>query len=84
MRFVTLGHLQRGGSPSALDGVLATRIGVGAVRLIAEGKFGHIVSYLNYHVGSVSIAKSVSKLRTVQPDSETVASGPAACRTVRS
>ena len=73
-RFVTLGHLQRGGTPSALDRVLATRFGVGAVRLIAEGKFGHMVSYLDYHVGGVSIAKAVSKLRTVQPDSETVAS----------
>jgi 6-phosphofructokinase 1 len=73
-RFVTLGHLQRGGTPSALDRVLATRFGVGAVRLIAEGKFGHMVSYLDYHVGGVPIAKAVSKLRTVPPDSETVAS----------
>lgn len=73
-RFVTLGHLQRGGTPSALDRILATRFGVGAVRLIAEGKFGHMVSYLDYHVGGVPIAKAVSKLRTVQPDSETVAS----------
>lgn len=73
-RFVTLGHLQRGGTPSALDRVLATRFGVGAVRLIAEGKFGHMVTYLDYHVGGVSIAKAVSKLRTVPPDSETVAS----------
>jgi 6-phosphofructokinase 1 len=73
-RFVTLGHLQRGGTPSALDRILATRFGVGSVRLIAEGKFGHMVSYLDYHVGGVPIAKAVSKLRTVQPDSETVAS----------
>ncbi|MFM7373624.1 MAG: 6-phosphofructokinase, partial [Chthoniobacterales bacterium] len=73
-RYVTLGHLQRGGTPSALDRILATRFGVGAVRLIAEGKFGHMVTYLDYHVGGVAIAKAVRTLRTVQPDSETVAS----------
>ncbi|MFM8459276.1 MAG: 6-phosphofructokinase [Chthoniobacterales bacterium] len=73
-RYVTLGHLQRGGTPSALDRILATRFGVGAVRLIAEGKFGHMVTYLDYHVGGVAIAKAVRMLRTVQPDSETVAS----------
>jgi 6-phosphofructokinase 1 len=71
-RFVMLGHLQRGGTPSALDRILATRFGVGAVRLIAQGKFGHMVTYLNYHVGGVPIAKAVRKLRTVEPDSETV------------
>lgn len=73
-RYVTLGHLQRGGTPSALDRILATRFGVGAVRLIAGGKFGHMVTYLDYRVGGVSIAKAVSRLRTVPPDSETVAS----------
>lgn len=77
-RFVTLGHLQRGGTPSALDRILATRFGVGAVRLIAAGKFGHMVSYLNYQIGGVPIAQAVRKLRTVEPGSETVA----ACRSV--
>ena len=77
-RFVTLEHLQRGGTPSALDRILATRFGVGAVRLIAAGKFGHMVSYLNYQVGGVPIAQAVRKLRTVEPGSETVA----ACRSV--
>ena len=73
-RFVTLGHLQRGGTPSALDRILATRFGVGAVRLIAAGQFGHMVTYLNDHVGGVSIAKAVRTLRTVPPGGETVAS----------
>lgn len=73
-RFVTLGHLQRGGTPSALDRILATRFGVGAVRLIAAGHFGHMVTYLNDHVGGVSIAKAVRTLRTVPPGGETVAS----------
>ena len=71
-RFVMLGHLQRGGTPSALDRILATRFGVGAVRLIALGKFGHMVTYLNYHVGGVPIARAVRKLRMVETDSETM------------
>jgi ATP-dependent phosphofructokinase / diphosphate-dependent phosphofructokinase len=73
-RFVMLGHLQRGGTPSALDRMLATRFGVGAVRLIAEGKFGHMVTYLNYRIGGVPIARAVRKLKTVPPGCETVGS----------
>jgi 6-phosphofructokinase 1 len=72
-RSVALGHLQRGGTPSALDRILATRFGVGAVRLIEERKFGQMVSYLQYHVGGVPIAKAVGTLRTVDANSETVA-----------
>lgn len=72
-RSVALGHLQRGGTPSALDRILATRFGVGAVRLIEEGKFGYMVSYLHYQVGGVPIAKAVGTLRTVDVNSETVA-----------
>jgi hypothetical protein len=44
------------------------------VRLIAKGKFGHMMTCLDCPVGGVSIAKAASKLRTVPPDSETVAS----------
>ncbi|MBU6183101.1 MAG: 6-phosphofructokinase [Verrucomicrobia bacterium] len=71
-RSVSLGHLQRGGTPSALDRILATRFGVGAVRLIEQRKFGHMVSYQNYHVGGVPIAKAVGTLKTVDPAGETV------------
>ena len=48
--------------------------GQGEVRLIAAGQFGHMVTYLNDHVGGVSIAKAVRTLRTVPPGGETVAS----------
>ncbi|MFY8269235.1 MAG: 6-phosphofructokinase [Terrimicrobiaceae bacterium] len=72
-RSVALGHLQRGGTPSALDRILATRFGVGAVRLIEQRRFGYMVSYLKYHVGGVPIAKAVGTLRTVDPEGETVA-----------
>ena len=72
-RSVSLGHLQRGGTPSALDRILATRFGVGAVRLIEQRKFGQMVSYQNYHVGGVPIARAVGTLKTVDPAGETVA-----------
>ncbi len=47
---------------------------MGAVRLIEQRKFGQMVSYQQYRVGGVPIAKAVGTLRTVEEDSETVAS----------
>ncbi|MCG8601099.1 MAG: ATP-dependent 6-phosphofructokinase [Verrucomicrobiales bacterium] len=71
-RCTTLGHLQRGGSPTSFDRVLATRFGVKAVNLIEEKRFGRMVSYQQYHVGSVSIEKAVKKLNLVDPEGEIV------------
>jgi phosphofructokinase-like protein len=71
-RTCVLGHLQRGGAPTTLDRILGTRFGVKAVELIAEGKFGHMVSYQNYQVLSVPIADAVNRLRLVAPDSQMV------------
>ena len=71
-RSCTLGHLQRGGSPTSLDRMLGTRFGVKAVRLIEEGKFGHMVSYQSYHVDSVRIEEAVEKPRLVEPNGEIV------------
>ncbi len=71
-RTCTLGHLQRGGTPTSLDRILGARFGVKAVKLAAEGRVGRMVSYQSYHVSSVSIEKAVNKLRLVEPDSEVV------------
>jgi phosphofructokinase-like protein len=71
-RSCTLGHLQRGGAPTALDRVLGVRFGVMAVKLAAEGGFGRMVSYQSYHVGSVEIEEAVHQVRLVQPASEVV------------
>ena len=71
-RSCVLGHLQRGGSPTAIDRILGARFGVKAVKLIEAGKFGRMVSYEAYHVGSVPIEQAVHKLRLVDPDSEMV------------
>ncbi len=67
-----LGHLQRGGSPTALDRILAMRFGVMAVKLVEQGDFGRMVSYQSYHVGSVPIEEAVHQLRLVEPESEVV------------
>lgn len=54
-RCVVLGHLQRGGSPTYFDRMLATQYGVHAVRLIEEGRFGEMVTYQPPHVSSIPI-----------------------------
>ena len=71
-RECTLGHLQRGGSPTALDRILGLRFGVKAVQLIKDGQFGRMVSYQQYHVGDVPIQDAVMQLRLVSKDSEIV------------
>ncbi|MBL9113504.1 MAG: 6-phosphofructokinase [Verrucomicrobiaceae bacterium] len=71
-RACTLGHLQRGGTPTALDRILGLRFGVKAVELIQTKEYGHMVSYQQYHVGSVPIIEAVAKLRTVDPKGEMV------------
>jgi 6-phosphofructokinase 1 len=76
-RCTTLGHLQRGGSPTSLDRVLGTRFGVKAVKLIEEKRFGRMVSYQQYHVGSVPIEEAVRELNLVDPEGEVVESAKA-------
>ena len=71
-RCTRLGHLQRGGSPTSFDRILATRFGVKAVKLIEGKRFGRMVSYQQYHVGSVTIKKAVRKLNLVDPEGEIV------------
>jgi 6-phosphofructokinase 1 len=50
---------------------------VKAVKLIKEGKFGHMVSYQAYHVDSVPIEEAVEKPRLVDPEGEVVATARA-------
>ncbi|WP_395734796.1 6-phosphofructokinase [Prosthecobacter sp.] len=71
-RSCTLGHLQRGGAPTALDRILGVRFGAKAVDLIAQGSFGRMVSYQQYQVGDVPIEEAVHQLRLVSKDSEIV------------
>jgi 6-phosphofructokinase 1 len=71
-RTCVLGHLQRGGAPTTLDRILGTRFGVAAVELIAENRFGDMVSYQNYQVLGVPIAEAVNRIKLVQSDSQMV------------
>ena len=68
VRVTVLGHIQRGGSPCAYDRILATRYGVKAVELAAEGKFGHMVSYKPPAITSVPLERAITKLKLVNPD----------------
>ena len=71
-RCTVLGHLQRGGAPSTLDRILGTRFGVKAANMVAERRFGYMVSYQNYQVQDVPIADAVNRLRLVPADSQMV------------
>ena len=72
VRVSVLGHIQRGGSPSPYDRILATRFGVAAVDLIAEGGFGKMVCLQQESIRAVSIAEAVGKMKRVDPDGEMV------------
>ena len=67
-RDVTLGHLQRGGSPSAYDRVLATRLGIHAARLALKGEFGKMVALDGLHIVAVPLAEAVGEMRTLYPE----------------
>jgi phosphofructokinase-like protein len=64
-RVVVLGHLQRGGSPTAFDRVLATRFGIGAIDLVHEAKFGCMVAIQGNKMVSVPLKEVVGKRKTV-------------------
>ena len=67
-RAVVLGHLQRGGSPTVFDRVMALRMGVRAVDLIREGKFGHMVALKGSDLVPVELEKVAGRTRTVDLD----------------
>ena len=64
-RVSVLGHIQRGGTPTAFDRILGTRFGVKAVELIKENKFGKMVSMRNNKVLFVDIAEAVKERKAV-------------------
>ena len=67
-RVVTLGHLQRGGAPSAYDRVLGTRLGVHATRLVHDGQFGQMVSLRGTRITSVDLGDAVGEMRTLESE----------------
>ena len=71
-RVTVLGHLQRGGSPSPFDRLLATRFGYHAVKLVAEGKFGQMVALRGNNIINVSLAEAARNPKRVKPDGDMV------------
>ncbi len=64
-RSVSLGHTQRGGTPSAYDRMLATRYGLAALDLVHAGQFGRLVVLRGTEIKSITLAEAISKNRTV-------------------
>lgn len=67
-RTTVLGHIQRGGSPTAFDRVLATRFGVAATNLVHEKKFGRMVSLSGNVIKDVPVEDGVDSLKTLDMD----------------
>jgi len=67
-RVSVLGHIQRGGTPTAFDRILGTRFGVKAVELVKNKKFGRMVALVGNKTVDVSIEGAVSVLKTVDMD----------------
>jgi 6-phosphofructokinase len=67
-RVVVLGHLQRGGSPTHFDRALCTLFGAAAVDLVADRRFGRLVTFTGYGMSSVPLQEAVEQIRTVPSD----------------
>jgi phosphofructokinase-like protein len=72
VRLNVLGHLQRGGSPSPFDRILATRYGCCAVDLVARGEFGRMVCLRAGRIESAPLDDAVGKTRFVDPNCDHV------------
>jgi phosphofructokinase-like protein len=67
-RVTVLGHVQRGGSPTAYDRILATRFGLKAADLVEAGEFGQMASLQGSDVVAVSLREATAELKTVPDD----------------
>ncbi len=67
-RVVILGHLQRGGSPTALDRVLASKLGYGAVDALLRGEKNKMVGLINNKISLTSYDDAITKKKDLNPD----------------
>lgn len=72
VRTTVLGHIQRGGSPTAFDRVLGTRLGTYAVKAASEGKFGNMVALKTPDVALVPLKDLAGKVRKIPPTSQLI------------
>jgi 6-phosphofructokinase 1 len=63
-----LGHIQRGGTPTAFDRVLATRLGVAAVDAANDGRWGMMPALRGTRIQLVPLSEAVAELRTVHAE----------------
>jgi 6-phosphofructokinase 1 len=73
-RVVVLGHLQRGGTPTAFDRILSTRFGIAAIDLVHEGKYDRMVALKGNKIESVQLKDVVGKRKTVDLELYNIAS----------
>ncbi|MCU4183708.1 6-phosphofructokinase [Acidiferrimicrobium sp. IK] len=66
-RVTILGHVQRGGTPTAFDRVLATRFGIAAIDAVHDGAFDQMVALQAGEIVRVGLSDAVTKLKTVDP-----------------
>jgi len=67
-RVVILGHVQRGGSPTAFDRVLGTRFGIKAADLVNQGDFGKMVSLQGNKIVAVPLKEATARIKVVDED----------------
>jgi 6-phosphofructokinase 1 len=67
-RVTILGHVQRGGTPTAYDRVLATRYGLAAIDAVHAEAFNHMVALKGGEIVHVPLTEATSQLKTVGPD----------------
>jgi 6-phosphofructokinase 1 len=67
-RVTILGHIQRGGTPTAFDRVLSTRFGIAAIDAVHDGAFGQMVALRCGEIVRVPLADAVGQLKLVDPD----------------
>ena len=71
-RVVVLGHVQRGGTPTTFDRLIALRFGAAAVRVAAQGQFGVMVSLDPPTVRTVPLEAAISRIKTVPLECDTI------------
>jgi 6-phosphofructokinase 1 len=71
-RYTVLGHLQRGGSPTPYDRILATKFGTNAIQLAIKKQFGRMVALKGPDIKSVRIVDAISRQKLVKPNDQAV------------
>jgi len=67
-RVTVLGHIQRGGTPTAFDRVLATRLGIAAIDMVKKEEFGRMAALQGNRIVSVPLAEALAQTKTVDED----------------